>query len=165
MKSRTWIKLACLVVLTQISAVSTPKIFPAARVAEIYRILLDRDDLLLESIEKAIQQNTIQDGALLTGIGSLSECTYHWVKSTATIPQNEFTTVKDAMEILNLNGIIANGEPHLHITLSTPKGAFGGHLEKGCRVLYLAELTIAKYNGAALIRKNNPVGVSLLQTK
>lgn len=58
------------------------------------------------------------------------------------------------------------GEPHIHITLSSPaKGAFGGHLENGCRVLYLAEVTIVKYSGPSLIRKLNSDGVSLLQAR
>ena len=67
-------------------------------------------------------------------------------------------------EILNAGGMIANGEPHLHITLSSAaKGAFGGHLEKGCRILYLAEVTIVKFAGPPLIRKDNENGISLLQ--
>jgi predicted DNA-binding protein with PD1-like motif len=67
------------------------------------------------------------------------------------------------MEILNINGMIAGGEPHLHLTLSGAKGAFGGHLEKSCRVLYRAELTIAKFAGMPLARKPNKNGVPLLQ--
>jgi predicted DNA-binding protein with PD1-like motif len=74
--------------------------------------------------------------------------------------------VKGPFEILHAGGLIAAGEPHLHITLSSPeKGAFGGHLEKGCRVLYLAEVTIFKYVGSRLTRKNNEHGISLLQPK
>lgn len=61
--------------------------------------------------------------------------------------EDEFITVKGPMEILNINGLIAAGEPHLHLTLSADKGAFGGHLENGCRVLYRAEITIAKFSG------------------
>jgi predicted DNA-binding protein with PD1-like motif len=67
------------------------------------------------------------------------------------------------MEILNINGMIAGGEADLHLTLSGGKGAVGGHLEKGCRVLYRAELTIAKFSGTPLARKPNKDGVPLLQ--
>jgi len=69
------------------------------------------------------------------------------------------------MEILNINGLIAAGEPHLHVTLSADKGAFGGHLEKGCQVLYRAEITIAKFSGPALARKPNKDGIPMLQPK
>lgn len=102
---------------------------------------------------------------MLTAAGSLSECTYHRVKSLAAKAEDEFITVKAPMEILNINGLIAAGEPHLHLTLSADQGAFGGHLEKGCRVLYRAEITIAKFYGPALVRKPNKDGIPMLQPK
>jgi predicted DNA-binding protein with PD1-like motif len=69
------------------------------------------------------------------------------------------------MEILNMDGIIANGEPHVHITLSNFKGAFGGHLDEGCRVLYRVELTVAKFSGTPLARKLDQDGTPILQAK
>ena len=139
--------------------------FGGAQIAEVYRIRLDRGDLLLETIQNAIQKNRIMDGAVLSAVGSLQECTYHRIKSTGEKPEDEFITVKEPMEILNINGIIANGEPHLHLTLSGIRGAFGGHLEKGCRVLYRAELTVARFTGTQLARKPNSAGVPILQRK
>jgi predicted DNA-binding protein with PD1-like motif len=138
-------------------------IFGGAKVEEIYRIRLDRGDLLLESIMDAIKKHDIRDGALLTAVGSLQECTFHGVTTLEEKPRQKFTTRKGAMEILNVNGMIAAGEPHFHMTLSTTKGAFGGHLENGCKVLYRAELTIAKFAGAPLARKPNAAGVPMLQ--
>jgi len=143
-----------------------PKIFEPSQVQSVYRILLDRDALLLESILEVIKQKNIQDGYVSISAGSVQTCTYHYVTSTALKPVNAFKTVKGPFEILNASGIIAAGEPHIHITLSSPdKGAFGGHLENGCRVLYLAEITILKFQGTALTRANNPNGVSLLKSK
>ena len=139
--------------------------FGGAQIAEVYRVRLDRDDLLLESIQDVIHKHGIADGAVLTAAGSLQECTFHRVKSIAEKPEDEFVTVKEPMEILNINGMIAGGEPHLHLTLSGARGAFGGHLEKGCRVLYRAELTIAKFAGTPLARKPNKDGVPLLQRR
>ncbi|MCU1276020.1 MAG: hypothetical protein JWO48_3451 [Bryobacterales bacterium] len=141
------------------------EMFGGAQIAEVYRIRLDRGDLLLETINETILKHGIQDGAVLTAAGSLQECTFHRVKSLAEKPEQEFSTVKEAMEILNINGLIASGEPHLHMTLSAAKGTFGGHLEKGCRVLYRAELTIAKFSGTPLARKLNKNGVPVLQRK
>jgi predicted DNA-binding protein with PD1-like motif len=143
----------------------TPQVYAGARIQEIYRVRLDRGDLLLETILNTIRRNSIQDGAVLTAAGSLSECTYHRVKSLGPKPEDEFITVKAPMEILNINGLIAAGEPHLHLTLSADKGAFGGHLEKGCQVLYRAEITIAKFSGPALARKPNNDGVPILRPK
>jgi predicted DNA-binding protein with PD1-like motif len=147
------------------TGLAEPHVFGAAQVQEVYRILLDRDALLLESILDVIKQKNIHDGHVMITAGSVQECTYHFVTSTAAKPKDEFKTVKGPFEILNGGGIIANGEPHIHITLSSPQGAFGGHLEKGCRVLYLGEITLVKYGGPALIRKPNENGVSLLQVK
>lgn len=121
--------------------------------------------MLLESINSVIKQKNVQDGHVMVTAGSVSECTYHYVTSTATKPVDAFKTVKGPFEILNAGGIIANGEPHIHITLSSPKGAFGGHLENGCRILYLGEVTILKYSGPALTRKKNENGIGLLDAK
>ena len=141
-------------------------IYKGAQIQEIYRIRLDRGDLLLETIQDAIRKNSIQDGAVLTAAGSLQECTYHRVKTLGAKPEDEFLTVKGPIEIMNINGMIAAGEPHLHLTLSSPdKGVFGGHLENGCRVLYRAEITLAKFSGTALARKPNKEGVPMLQPK
>jgi uncharacterized protein len=142
------------------------EVFGGAKVQDVIRMRLDRGDLLLESILDTIQKNGIQDGAVITAAGSLQECTYHGVKSLAAKPEQLFTTRKGPMEILQINGMIAGGEPHLHMTLSTPEGgAFGGHLEKGCKVLYRAEITIAKFAGTQLARKPNQEGVPLLGKK
>ena len=123
----------------QTSTAAPPKIFEPAQIQAVYRVLLDRDALLLESILDVIHQKNIQDGYVMVGSGSVQTCTYHYVTSTAQKPVNAYKTVKGPFEILNAGGIVASGEPHIHITLSSPeKGAFGGHLEKGCRVLYLA---------------------------
>jgi predicted DNA-binding protein with PD1-like motif len=143
-----------------------PRVFGNSQIQDVYRVLLDRDALLLESIMDVIKQKDILDGEVLVTAGSVQECTYHYVTSTAIKPKNAYRTVKGPFEILNAGGIIADGEPHIHITLSSPsKGAFGGHLEKGCRVLYLGEVTIVKYAGTALTRKDNENGISLLQAK
>ena len=62
-----------------------------------------------------------------------------------------------------MSGLIAAGEPHLHMTLSSPEGAaFGGHLEKGCKVLYRAEITLSKFGGSKLERKVNKENVPVL---
>jgi uncharacterized protein len=142
------------------------RIFGPSQVQEIYRVILDRDALLLESITEVIKQKKVQDGHVAITAGSVQECNYHYVTSTAAKPKDEFKTVKGAFEILNGGGIIADGQPHIHITLSAQdKPAFGGHLEKGCRILYLGEVTITKYSGPSLTRKPNQNGITLLDSK
>jgi predicted DNA-binding protein with PD1-like motif len=158
--------LACASVALAQSTPPGPRIFGTARAEEVYRVVLDRDALLLESIADVIKQKGIRDGHVMVTAGSLQECTYHYVVSNAKKPKDEYKTVKEPMEILSGGGIIADGLPHLHIALSSPgKGAFGGHLENGCKILYLGEVTIVKYTGEALTRKPNENGVGILTTK
>jgi predicted DNA-binding protein with PD1-like motif len=146
---------------------SPPQVFGPDHVTDVFRVSLDRGALLLESINDVIRAKGIRDGQVIVSSGSVQECTYHYVASTELKAQNEFRTVKGPSEILSGGGIIADGEPHIHIALSNPeKGAYGGHLEKGCRVLYLAEVTVLRFAGSApLTRKLNPNGISILQRK
>lgn len=61
------------------AADTPPKVFGGAQVQEVF----DRDDLVLEAINTAIKEHNIQDGAVLTGVGSVQACTYHGVQSLA----------------------------------------------------------------------------------
>ncbi|MFL6446455.1 MAG: PPC domain-containing DNA-binding protein [Bryobacteraceae bacterium] len=143
-----------------------PQVFGPDQTTDVYRVSLDRGALLLESIDDVIKSKSIRDGQVVISAGSVQECTYHFVASTAPKAQNEYRTVKGPSEILSGGGIIADGEPHIHIALSDPeKGVYGGHLEKGCRVLYLAEFTLFRYSGSPLTRKPNQNGIVLLQRK
>lgn len=151
---------------TALAEPPAPRVFPAAQVQEVYRVVLDRNALLLESIREVIRQKGIRDGHVSITAGSVQECTYHFVTSTDAKPKDEYRTVKEPSEILSGGGMIADGEPHIHIALSSPKlGGYGGHLENGCRILYLGEVTITKYSGPALTRQPNAYGISLLREK
>lgn len=142
------------------------QVFGPDHITDVYRVSLDRGALLLESVDDVIKAKNIRDGQVILSSGSVQECTYHFVASTALKAQNEYRTVKGPSEILSGGGIIADGEPHIHIALSNPdKGVYGGHLEKGCRVLYLAEFTVLRYVGPPLTRKSNQNGIPLLQQK
>src|ERR1035437_3441548 len=84
-----------------------PRVFGGAQVGEIYRVLLDRDDLLLESVIDIIKQKNIQDGEVLVTSGSIQECTYHYLGATTMKAKNVFKTVKGPYEILAGMGLIA----------------------------------------------------------
>ena len=143
-----------------------PQVFGPDHIANVYRVSLDRGALLLESIDDVIKEKNIRDGQVMISSGSVQECTYHYVASIARKAQNEYRTVKGPSEILSGGGVIADGEPHIHIALSNPdRGVYGGHLEKGCRILYLAEFTVFQYAGAPLTRKANENGILLLQKR
>jgi predicted DNA-binding protein with PD1-like motif len=152
------------VIASQVEAPA--KVYGGAQIQEIYRLSLERGDLVLESINQAIKAHNIQDGAVLTAIGATQECAYHYVKNITLPTEDVVVSQKGAAEILSADGIIADGEPHIHITLATPeKGAFGGHLENGCKVLYVAEITVAKFSGPQLKRGMNKNGIVILGAK
>src|SRR5687767_4464594 len=58
----------------------------STQIENIYRLGLRPGDLLLESIEKFIKDKGIQDGAVLTGIGSLDECTFRFPEKAESPP-------------------------------------------------------------------------------
>ncbi len=133
------------------AAAQEPAVFPA-KMTQVYRIRIDKGAMLLETISSVIQKNGIRDGAVLTAAGSLGVCTFHGVGGSKQ-------TVTEDMEINHLGGVIADGQPHLHVVLSTAKrGAFGGHLEEGCRVSNHVELTIAQFTGEPLERVKGSLG-------
>jgi uncharacterized protein len=153
---------ALILAATQLHAQApAPQVFGPVRITDVYRVSLDRGALLLESIDDVLKGKNIRDGQVIVTSGSVEECTYHFVASTALKAQNEYRTVKGPSEILSGGGIVADGEPHIH----PGKGVYGGHLEKGCRVLYLAEFTVFRYEGPPLARKPNQNGIQLLQPK
>jgi predicted DNA-binding protein with PD1-like motif len=122
------------------------EVFPSAKIDTVYRLRIPPDSMVLETIQAFIDKNHIQDGAVLTGLGSVRGCTVHGVGSKMRV----FT---EDMELDSLQGIIASGQPHLHAVLSYEKGAVGGHLEKNCRVLSHVELTIVHFAGPPVVRE------------
>ena len=121
--------------------------------AEFVVIGLGPGELLLESVEKAIKEHDIRNGAVVSGIGTLKTCHMHYITHANIPSDNEFFTLKEPLELLSVSGIIANGEPHLHAVVSyADTAARGGHVEPGCEVAYLAELVIQKFNDFELKR-------------
>ena len=49
--------------------------------------------------------------------------------------------------------------------MATPEASYLGHLEEGCRVLYLAEIAIEKYSEEELTRKKDNFGIAALSWK
>lgn len=141
------------------------KYFPGAKVKEVFRLRLDPGDLLLESIQELIKRENITDGAVISGIGTLSECRMHWVLTTGFPSLQKAETIRAPLEVLSIQGIIADGVPHLHMSVSDTTRAIGGHVEEGCRVLYLIEMVIERYEGIPLTRRPNKYGTNMLERK
>lgn len=124
------------------------------RLAELVVVRLNYGDDLLEALAVICQEADIRNGVVLTGIGSLRLSAYYVIRKDSTYPPTDLhhERLEEPVEILNLNGVIADYEPHLHITLSRREHAFGGHVEPGCVVHTLCELTIGRLEGVTLKR-------------
>jgi hypothetical protein len=81
-----------------------PKVFGGARIQEIYRVSLDRDALLLESIQDIVKQKDIREGHVFITAGAIQECTYHYNANTDAVPVNVFKTVGDPQRRRNHRG-------------------------------------------------------------
>jgi len=82
-------------------------------------------------------------------------------------PQDAIFTLEESLELLSVSGIIADGEPHLHGVVSqADKQTYGGHIEPGCEVAYLAEIVIQKYPELSLVRRfDKERKIKLLEVK
>ncbi len=125
---------------------------------EVVVIGIQPGEMLLETIRKAIEEKGVRNGAVVSGIGTLKTCTMHYINHTDFPPSNTFWTMEKPLELLSVSGVIADGEPHLHIVVSCKDEAvYAGHLEPDSEVLYLAEIVILRFDGLALTRKLDEV--------
>jgi len=123
----------------------------------IFFVVLETGDLLLESISELAKKEKIHTGILLTGIGSLSKARIHTVATNVNPVEELYLDLEGPLEVTNFCGIIANHEPHVHITFCDPRMTFyGGHLEPGCTVLTLSEFTIRRIDDLRLQRRQMP---------
>ena len=130
-------------------------VFPGGRIAEVVALRLDTGEDVLASVEKAARDNGIHTGVVISGIGTLDQAHLHHITHTGSPPKDEFVTYEGPIELLSIDGIIADFTPHLHTCISIKDQTYMGHLEPGCRVLYLAEIAIAKLDGIRLTRTKN----------
>lgn len=122
-------------------------------------------DLLLESLQAICRAEKIRNGVILTGFGSLTDVNVSGAVGAAFPPRRFYRrTSPRGVEILAMSGVIADYHVHCHLVLCDRKVAFGGHLEKGCRVLSLAEIVLQRIDGVKLARRvDATTGQTLLQ--
>ena len=129
-------------------------------------IRLDPGDLLLESVAEVAKREGLQAAAVVSGVGTLDRCYLHAVTTTGYPPREQRLVWEGVpLELLSLTGIVADGKPHLHAVVSDTRGAYGGHVEEGCRVLYLAEIAMLEVKELPLTRVPDEKGISRLKVK
>ena len=139
------------------------EIFTGSNFGKVHVLRIDRGEYLLENIENFIESKNISSAVVLSAIGSLDYCVMHTVTTTALPSVDKFLKWEDKpLEIASINGVIADGSPHLHMTISDCEYAYAGHLEHGCRILYLCEIVIAEIDGLNIKRTINKNNISEL---
>jgi len=138
--------------------------FTAGKTGKITILSLKQGEMLLERIEEFVKKSGIKEGVVLSGIGTLDKCVLHMVMTTGYPPVEHFARWDDkALELASIQGFIANGKPHLHTVVSDNERTWAGHLEYGCRVLYLAEVVIMETAGTGLVREPDDKGIKHLR--
>ncbi len=122
--------------------------------AGIVIVGLRRGEKILESLQEVARVADIHSGVVLSGIGSVTQARIHTIRTNNYPPGDEFIELEGPLEVVQFGGIIANYEPHVHISLwDANKHYQGGHLEEGCAVLALAEISIKRLPSLRLARR------------
>lgn len=130
-------------------------------------VRLDTGDLALESIREACDRHDVETGAVISGIGTFSNLHVHYLATDDLDDPNRNVdlALDGAWEITGIEGVIADGEPHLHVTAFDGDRTIAGHLESGNEINALAEIVIRRFDDIDLVRRPNEDDVSVLETR
>ena len=129
----------------------------AAKAVHVVRV--DPGEDVLKSVEAFLRAAGVTQAVVAGGYGTLAASHLHWVAHNRIPTDNVFRRDDGGIEILSMNGLVVAGAPHIHVTLSTPEGAYGGHLEEGCVAYVLCEVVLVELDGPALSRRPTRVCV------
>ena len=139
--------------------------FSGGKIGELIALRLDYGDDVQESVERLARELDIHTGAVVSGIGTLYRARLHSIKTTTFPGEDDIWELEGPIEIASISGLIADHLPHLHTVVAIGKTAYAGHLEPGCKVMYLAELAIVRFEDLPLTRIVEPkTGVKQLKT-
>jgi predicted DNA-binding protein with PD1-like motif len=99
--------------------------FASMTCGRIHILRVDPGEDVLESIQRFLKQANVQQAVVLGGYGTLAAYHLHWVTHNRIPTRNHFERGEGGFELLSMSGLVVGGEPHIHVTLSTPDGAFG----------------------------------------
>jgi uncharacterized protein len=133
--------------------------YTSLELEKIHILRVDPGEDVLLSVRDCLSRAGIQQGVVLGGYGTLAAYHLHWVKDNRIPAQEVFGRGEGGIEILSMNGLVVSGQPHIHVSLSTPDGAFGGHLEEGCIAYVLCEIYFGEVEGKTLRRERVAVDV------
>jgi predicted DNA-binding protein with PD1-like motif len=125
----------------------------------------DRGEKLREGIRDKLKELGIRNAVVISAIGTFEKARFHRIITTDQRPKDEIFEIAGPMELAAVDGIVADGEPHLHMAFQDLDRAYAAHLEDGSVICYLAEIVLAEIKGVRLARVRNEYGIPLLQRK
>ena len=98
---------------------------------------------LLAGMMKVVQEQHIQNGVILSAIGSMRGYEIHTISNRDLPTQNTYVkNPSQPADLVSMNGYVVNGKIHAHMTLATPDRVIAGHLEDTNEVYTYAIVTI-----------------------
>jgi len=138
--------------------------FASLSVARVHIVRIDPGEDVLGGVKAFLAESGVKQAVVLGGYGTLAEHHIHWVRNNRIPAEDIHGFGEGGIEILSMNGLVVGGEPHIHVALSTPAGAYGGHLEDGCIAYVLCEVFLAEVEGVELRREWAEVDVAGMGT-
>lgn len=140
------------------------KNFTANEYGRILVMHLGKGELVLESIQKALEEQQIKNAVLLSAIGSLRKLSMHIIMDTDDNATNNFVILEKPFELCSMQGLVLDGVPHFHMVCSAPGNeSFCGHVEPGCEVQYLMEISLLEVKDMALTRRRDAFGIDQIE--
>jgi predicted DNA-binding protein with PD1-like motif len=133
--------------------------FGSFDLSKIHVLRVDPGEDILASVEQFVAEANLKQAIVLGGYGTMAAYHLHWVTHNRIPTDNLFRKGEGGIEILAMSGLVTEGQTHIHITLSNPDGAFGGHLEPGCIAYVVCEIFFAELEGVTLTRQRMPISV------
>jgi len=106
---------------------------------------------LKEELDKLVQQQHIEAGAVLTCVGSLTDLTLRLAN------QDGPSRWQGHFEIVSLVGTLSTNGSHVHLSVSDSTGrTLGGHLLAGCKIYTTAEIVVGILPDVVYVREPDP---------
>lgn len=108
---------------------------------------------LLQGLTNEVKAQHIQNGVILSAIGSLRSYSVHQVTNRDLPTQDTIErNPTQPVDLVSMNGYVIEGRLHPHMTVATPDRVIAGHVEEGNEVYTYAIVTIGVLHGASLAR-------------
>jgi len=121
-------------------------------------VAFKRGDYVIEELRKLFEQEGVDAGLIVGGIGSFDICKLHTITGTTLPPGERYFTLEGPVECGSMQGSIAGGEPHIHVVVDDVANdkQYVGHLEEGSRCCFRAECGLILFDDVKTARQVDP---------